>query len=54
MENMTELLIHNGANVNAVDKYNDTPLHFAAQSGSYHLFEIIQIDLILNEINFNY
>lgn len=33
-DKVAELLIKNGANVNALDVDNDTPLHWAAQYGN--------------------
>lgn len=44
---MTELLIKHGANVNALDADNDTPLHWAAQHGNLLSYVFIFIETIL-------
>lgn len=38
---MAEMLIAHGANVNAVDNYGSTPLHYAAERGSKALVEVL-------------
>ncbi|PYI11140.1 ankyrin, partial [Aspergillus sclerotiicarbonarius CBS 121057] len=35
------LLIHAGANVNALDSYHKTPLHFASETSSFECFELL-------------
>ena len=38
---VAELLVTNGANVNARNKYGDTPLHFAATAGSTEVVNVL-------------
>lgn len=38
---VVELLLKNEANVNAVDKDLNTPLHYAAKHGIYHALSVI-------------
>ena len=38
---VAELLLANGADVNARNKYGDTPLHFAASAGSKDVVELL-------------
>lgn len=35
---IAEILILNGANVNAYDVHKKTPLHFAAEQGKFEIF----------------
>jgi ankyrin repeat protein len=38
---IAELLLANGADVNALNLYGDTPLHFAASAGSYDVAKVL-------------
>lgn len=45
LDDIAEILIKNEANVNAVDKDLNTPLHYAAKHGFYHVFFFSLINL---------
>lgn len=51
---LIELLIKNGANVNAQDVYGNTPLHYAVMKENYEIFSLITThESIQNVIIFN-
>lgn len=50
-ENITELLLKNGANVNAEDDKKQTPLHRAAENGSESSSFMSSFELCVNILN---
>lgn len=50
---VVELLLKNGANVNAVDNDLNTPLHYAAKHGIHHDFSLSTTKLSANHFDWN-
>ncbi|EFA05211.2 uncharacterized protein LOC103313299 [Tribolium castaneum] len=50
-EDLTQLLLDKGANIEACDDDGFTPLHYAAQSGNLTIVKLLTRDNLINQIN---